>query len=88
VWYIDSGASYHMTRVRKHFSNFREEEMTFDIEMQNKSKSTPVGRGIVTFQRESGKTFSFTDVLFIPGMTKNLISVSTLQAKGVMSPTS
>jgi hypothetical protein len=30
-WYIDSGASYHMTGVRKYFSSFREEEITFDI---------------------------------------------------------
>ena len=71
-----------MTGVRKHFSSFREEEMTFNIEMGNKSKCTPVGRGIVTFQRESGKTFSFTNVLFVRGMTKNPISVSVLQYKG------
>ena len=51
VWYIDSGASYHMTGVREHFSSFREEEMTFDIEMGNKSKCTLVGGGTVTFQR-------------------------------------
>jgi hypothetical protein len=37
--------------------------MTFDIQMGNKSKCTPVEQGTVTFQRESGKTFSFTNVL-------------------------
>jgi hypothetical protein len=36
----------------------------------------------VTFQRASDKTFSFTDVLYVPGMTKNLISVLALQDKG------
>jgi hypothetical protein len=82
VWYIDSGASYHMTGLRKYFSSFREEEMNFDMEMGNKSKCTPVGRGIVTIQRESGKTFNFTNVLYVPGMTKNLISVSAHQDRG------
>jgi hypothetical protein len=70
-----------MTGVREHFSSFREEEMTFDIEMGNKSKCTPVGQGTITFQRESSKIFSFTNVLFVPGITKNLISISALQDK-------
>jgi hypothetical protein len=38
--------------------------------------------GTVSFQRESGKPLSFVDVLYVPGMTKNLISVSTLEDKG------
>jgi len=71
-----------MTGVRKYLSSFREEDMTFDIQMGNKSKCTPVGRGTVTFQRESSKTFSFTNVLYVPGMTKNLISFLALQDKG------
>jgi len=29
VWYIDSGASWHMTRIRECFSNYREERMNF-----------------------------------------------------------
>lgn len=51
-----------MTVARAYFSSYRKEEMEFQIEMGNKSKCTPVGRGIVIFQRESGKKTSFTDV--------------------------
>ena len=40
------------------------------------------GVGTVSFQRESGKLLSFVDVLYVPGLTKNLISVSTLEDKG------
>jgi hypothetical protein len=79
LWYIDSGVSYHLKGFREYFSNFIEDDMDFDIEMGNNSKCTSVGQGIVTFQRESGKTFSFTNVFFIPGMKKNLISVSVLR---------
>ena len=68
-----------MTRVREYFSNYREEKMNFLIEMGNKSKCTLVGRGTVTFQRESGKNISFSDVLHVPGLTKNLILVSVFQ---------
>jgi hypothetical protein len=40
------------------------------------------GIGTVSFQRESGKPLHFADVLYVPGMTRNLISVSTLEDKG------
>ena len=34
------------------------------------------------FERLFGKPLSFADVLYVPGLTKNLISVSTLEDKG------
>ena len=40
------------------------------------------GVGTVSFERESGKPLSFANVLYVPGLTKNLISVSTLEDKG------
>ena len=40
------------------------------------------GVGIVSFERESGKPLSFADVLYVPGLTKKLILVSTLEDKG------
>ena len=40
------------------------------------------GVGIVSFQRESGKPLSFSNVLYVLGLTKNLASVSTLEDKG------
>ena len=39
-WYIDSGASVHMTRVREYFSSYQEERMNFQISMGNKTKCT------------------------------------------------
>ena len=38
--------------------------------------------GTVSFQRESGKPLSFVDVLYVIGLIKNLISISTLEDKG------
>ena len=40
------------------------------------------GVGIISFQRESDKPPSFADVLYVPGLTKNLISIYTLEDKG------
>jgi hypothetical protein len=55
VWYVDGGASSHMTRVREYFSSLQEEEMDLVIEMDNNTKCQAIGHGTITFQRESGK---------------------------------
>ena len=49
VWYIDSGASTHMIGVREYFSNYKEEQMDFQITMANRTKCTRAGRGTIDF---------------------------------------
>jgi hypothetical protein len=80
--YIDSGASCHMTGVRAYFNNLREYNANFNIVLGDNAKHMPAGSGIVRFQKESGKPLSINDVLFVPGLTKNLIFVSSLEDKG------
>ena len=82
VWDIDSGASSHMTGVRDYFSSLKEEEIDLVIEMGNDAKCRAAGRGTVTFQRKSGLPLMVRDVLYVLGITKNLISVSALEDKG------
>ena len=38
--------------------------------------------GTLTFQRESKPPLKVSDVLYVPGMRKNLISVSALEDRG------
>lgn len=54
--------------------------MEFHFMMGNKTKCTPVERGIIIFHKESGANTS--TVLHVPGLGMNLISVSQLQDKG------
>jgi transposase InsO family protein len=82
IWYIDSGASSHITGIREHFSDLRDTEVRIDISLGDNRIVTVVGIGTVSFRREDLPPISFTDVLFIPGMKKNLILVSTLQDRG------
>ena len=82
TWYIDSGASCHMTRVREYFNNLKEYNANFNIVLGDNAKYKPTRKGTVRFQRESGKPLSINDVLFVPGLTKNTISISALEDKG------
>ena len=48
----------------------------------NKEKCTPIGRGTVTFQTKDGNKIRATNVLHVPGLGMNLLSVSQHQNKG------
>ena len=78
IWYADSGASSHMIGVREHSTNLRDTEVRIEIALGDDTLVRVVGIGTVTFRRDSMPPISFTDVLYVPGLKKNLISVSTL----------
>jgi hypothetical protein len=40
------------------------------------------GIGTITFQRELGKPFQLKNVMHVPGLKKNLVSVAMLENKG------
>jgi hypothetical protein len=41
-----------------------------------------VGCGTISFHRESLPPLTLTEVLYVPGLKKNLVSVSTIEEKG------
>ena len=38
--------------------------------------------GTITFQRDSGSPLKIADVLYVPGLRKNLVSVVVLEDRG------
>ena len=42
-----------------------------------------VGHGTITFQRESMSPMILRDVLYVPGLKKNLVSVSMIEDRGL-----
>ena len=82
IWYIDSGASSHMTGHKRFFKDLQVVGTGIHVELGDVARYQAQGVGIVSFERKSGKPLSFADVLYVPGLTKNLISVSTLEDNG------
>ncbi|MCY6488406.1 hypothetical protein, partial [Actinobacillus pleuropneumoniae] len=54
VWYLDSGASFHMTGDKNLFSALEEKDLKMRIEMGDNRRYSVSGLGTVTFQREHG----------------------------------
>ena len=76
VFLIDYGASNHMAASRESFSSFQ----SFDgisIQMGNNSKIKTKGKGFVKL--EHGR---FKDVLFVPSLASNLLSVYQMTHAG------
>jgi len=67
-----------MTGVREHFTDLRDTKVKMEIDLGDDTIVRVAGCGIVTFQTESMSPLSFRDVLYVPGLKKNPISVSTL----------
>ena len=51
VWYLDSGASFHMTGDKSLFSTLEEKDLKMRIEIGDDMKYSVSGLGTVTFQR-------------------------------------
>ena len=82
VWFLDSGASFHLTRDKYLFSDLGEKDLGVHIEMGDDGRYSATGIETISFERESGKTFILKDVMHVPGLKKNLIFVAMLEDKG------
>jgi hypothetical protein len=81
AWYIDSGASRHMTTVREHLTDLTQCGDA-EVVLGDDREVKVVGCGTVSFRRESLPPMTLTEVLYVPGLKKNLVSVSTIEEKG------
>ena len=82
VWLIDSSASFHMTSHRDWFSKYEE----FDsgkVYLGDNSHLNIFGRGRVKIRFPNGRVKGIDGVLHIPGLARNLLSVSKLGDVGV-----
>lgn len=84
-WYIDSGASVHMTAKRESLLEIRPVQDIKEIVVANKSSMPVMCTGdtqIVTCVNESQFDIPVRNILCIPNLTTNLLSVSKLIANG------
>jgi hypothetical protein len=82
TWVIDSGASRHMTGIRNHLTHFIEKETHLHVVLGDDDRYNMRGVGTSTFQLDSYMQFKLEEVLYVPGMKRNLVSISALEKKG------
>jgi hypothetical protein len=82
MWFVDNGASCHMTGCKEFFTRLQEGGVNLVIELGDNIRYKAQGVCTISFQRELGKPLRFVSVLYVSRLTKNLISVSALEDKG------
>lgn len=82
-WLVDSGASRYFTGYKEVLSNLVEREIDLKIILGDNSSSPTKDSGTVSFHMDQGKTLIVQEVLYVPSLKKNLVSISTLEDKGM-----
>jgi hypothetical protein len=84
TWYIDSGSSHHMTVVREHLK-YLTQCGDVEVVLRDDREVKVAGCGTVSFRRETLPPMILTEVLYVPGLKKNLVLVSTMRRRAMRS---
>jgi hypothetical protein len=73
IWLIDSGASKHMTGFKQNLANFQDKKYNAKVELGDNDTYDIKCFGSIFFQFHSGTIFHIDEILYVPGLKKNLI---------------
>lgn len=82
TWLIDSGASRHITGYWEHLLDLVERESNLQVIIGDDARYSMRGFGATSLNLDSRISLHLNDILFVPGIKRNLISISTLEDKG------
>ena len=71
-----------MTGIREYFLELSESGTNIEVVLRDDIVVRAVGVGTLIFDREPKPPLKVSDVLYMPGMRKNLISVLALEDRG------
>jgi hypothetical protein len=86
TWLIDSGASKHMTGQRNILSCISKKKFSQKVTLGDDYQYPIKGVGESNHKLNSGNSLKMKDVLYVPGLKKNLLSISSLEKKGFRVP--
>lgn len=84
-WFVDSGASSHMTSKLDYIRNYEPFSTPIPVALGDNRTVDAIGKGDVLFDMTFAthkKRILLTDILYVPEMGFNLFSVTTVVAKG------
>lgn len=82
-WFGDSGATHHFSSYKEVLSNLVERESNLKITLGENSTHPINGLGSVKFHLNSRESIILHDVMYVPRLKKNLVSISDLEGKGM-----
>lgn len=81
IWYLDNGASNHMTGDKSKFHDL-EEAVTGSVKFGDGSTVNIMGKGTIMFNCRGGDQWALQEVYYIPKLCSNLVSLGQLTETG------
>lgn len=81
LWYLDNGASNHMTGNKSKFRHL-DENVTREVKFGDGSMVMIEGKGFITFRCKNGQERVLSKVYYIPSLHNNIISMGQLSESG------
>jgi len=81
VWYLDNGASNHMTGDQRYFTSI-DNSITGKVRFGDDSRIDIKGKGTISFFDRNGEQRKMSDVYFIPDLKSNIISLGQARESG------
>ena len=82
-WLVDSGVSKHVTGCKESFVNMSEHDSPHKVKLGDDYQYPIKGSGEASYKLDSGKSLKMKDVLYVPGLKKNILSIFSLDGKGI-----
>ena len=81
LWYLDNGASNHMTGNLEYFSRI-DRSITGKVKFGDDSRIDITSRGSINFVTKNGESKTISDVYYIPKLRSNIISLGQATESG------
>jgi hypothetical protein len=82
IWIINSRAFRNMTGDQARLSNLNEKKTSYKVELGDKTTYPMEGFGQASIKMKTGNYVHLSNVLYVPGLEKNRVSISFLEDKG------
>jgi hypothetical protein len=76
TWLVDNGASKHMTGFKDSLSNLSKKDSSHRVRLGDNSSYPIKGIGNAFYSLDSRKHLKMENGLYVPGLQKNLLSIS------------
>ncbi len=76
AWFIDYGGSQHLTFQKQIFSTFEEFSLNHKVYLGDDNTFDVCGKGNIVFNLPNGISKCIGDVVYVPKLTNNLVSIN------------